>query len=227
MASPKKNAKQARLDARAQQIRRQQAREARTRNIVIGVFAFVILFGAGGLYLVTHPPDFLAGKTAANPNAKVTDPMQIPDEGHDHVPDGTPVVYKHQPPSSGNHYSSQTAPRPWATYKDAVPPGEFVHNLEHGGIALLYKCSGTECDDLYKQAQDVFAKLTPHKEPVSPAAGQAQVSEVKFISTPYPDMEPKVAILAWDTEQDLNAIDFGLISDFYEKYIDHGREDIP
>ena len=227
MASPKKNLKQARLDARAEQIRRQQAREARNRNIVIGIFALVIIFGAGGLYLVTNPPDFLSGKVAANPNAKVTDPTSIPDEGNQHVADGSTIAYKHSPPSSGNHYSSATAPRPWATYKDAVPAGAFVHNLEHGGIVLVYKCSGTECDDMYKQAQDVFAKLPPKLEPVTPPTGQQQVSEVKFLSTPYQDMPPKVAILAWDTEQDLNSIDLTLVTDFYNKYVDHGREDLP
>ncbi|MEA2645898.1 MAG: hypothetical protein QOE92_981 [Chloroflexota bacterium] len=222
MASPKKTAKQARLDARAQQIQRQQAREARNRNIVIGVFAFVIVLGAGGLYLVTNPPDFLAGRTAANPNAKVTDPMPIPEEGHDHVPDGSPIQYQHQPPSSGNHYSSAGAPRPWGPYKDEVPPGAFVHNLEHGGIVVAYRCSGAECDDMYKQVQDVFSKLTPHPAPTT----NPTTNEVKFISTPYQQMEPKVALLAWDTEQDLSSIDFGLINDFYEKYRDHGREDV-
>lgn len=224
MANRKKEAKQVRLDARAAQIRSQTEREARTRNIIIAVFAVLIMGGAGGLYIVLNPPSFLSGSSA---NAAAGPPYSVPDEGHNHVADGSPIAYKHQPPSSGDHYSSATAPRPWGPNQVAVPPGAFVHNLEHGGIVMAYKCSGNECSDMFKQAQDVFTKLPPKLAPVTPQGGAQQVQEVKFLSTPYQDMSPKVALLAWDEEQDLNSIDFNTILDFYNKFGDHGREDLP
>jgi hypothetical protein len=224
VANRKKEAKQARLDARAEQIRKQAEREARTRNIVIGVFALLIIGGAAGLYLVTNPPAFLTGNSVASSSNPATD---VPDEGHEHVPDGSPITYKHQPPSSGNHYSSANAPRPWAPYKDPVPPGEFVHNLEHGGIVLVYKCSASECGAMYQQAQQVYTKLPKRNEPTKPQGGQPQVQEVKFLSTPYQDMSPNVAVLAWNKEEDLSEIDVKAITAFYNQYADHGREDLP
>ena len=224
MANRNRDAKQARLDARAQQIKLQAAREARTRNIVIIVFAVLIVGGSGALYFLTNPPSFLSGNSNANAPAGAA--QDVPDEGHNHVPDGTKVAYKHQPPSSGDHYSSKLGPLPWSTYQQAVQPESFVHNLEHGGVVLVYKCSGTECDDMYKQVQAASAKLPAKLEPMDPTHGQ-QVKEVKFLSTPYQNMSPKVALLAWDKEQDLTSVDTAAISAFYTTYGDHGREDLP
>ena len=226
MAKPRNQAKQARLDARAEQIKLKAARETRTRNIVIIAFAVLIVGGSGALYFLTNPPSFLSGNSSANAPAGAA--HDVPDEGHNHVADGTQVAYKHQPPSSGDHYSSQLGPLPWSTYQQAVQPESFVHNLEHGGVVLVYKCTGTECDDLYKQAQAALAKLPSKAEPVNAAAnGAQQVQEVKFLSTPYQNMSPKVALLAWDKEQDLGSIDVNAITSFYTTYGDHGREDLP
>jgi hypothetical protein len=225
VANRKKEAKQARLDARAEQIRKKAEREARTRNIIIGVFAFLIIGGAAGLYLVTNPPAFLTGNSVAS--SSTGSAFDVADEGHEHVPDGSKVSYKHQPPSSGNHYNSKLGPLPWSPYKEPVQPESFVHNLEHGGIVLVYKCSGSECDDMFKQASDVFAKLPKRKEPAKPQQGQQQISEVKFLSTPYQEMQPKVAALAWNKEEDMSSIDLTAITAFYNQFVDHGREDAP
>jgi hypothetical protein len=223
VAGRKNQAKQARLDARAAQIKAQAQRETRTRNIVIAVFVVLIVGGTGALYFLTNPPSFLTGNNSSTQAGAAYD---VADEGHNHVPDGTKVAYKHQPPSSGDHYSSNLGPLPWNTYKNPVQPESFVHNLEHGGVVLVYRCSGAECDDMYKQAQDVFSKLPPKLAPVNPQAGK-QIQEVKFLSTPDPDMAPKVAMLAWNKEQDMNSIDLATIQAFYTQYGDHGREDIP
>ncbi|MFY9614183.1 MAG: DUF3105 domain-containing protein [Candidatus Dormiibacterota bacterium] len=224
MASRKNQAKQVRLDARAAQIKAQAQREARTRNIVIAVFVVLIVGGSGALYFLNNPPSFLTGNNSSSTQAGAA--YDVADEGHNHVPDGTQVAYKHLPPSSGDHYSSSLGPLPWNTYNNPVQPESFVHNLEHGGVVMVYKCTGTECDAMYKQAQDVFSKLPPKLEPVNPQGAQ-QIQEVKFLSTPYQGMSPKVALLAWDKEQDISSIDLATIQAFYTQYGDHGREDLP
>jgi hypothetical protein len=211
VATQKKLAKQTRLDERAAIIRRRAEIERRNRNIVIAVFAALIVGGGGILVLLTNPPSFLQGPAAA---ATHTAAYSVPDEGHTHVPDGTAITPNHEPPSSGNHYAQ---PLPAAAYPTEQPSGNWVHNLEHGYIALVYRCSGAECADLATQAKSVFDSLP--KEP--------KFSEVKFVSTSYQAMKPKVAVLAWNKEQDMDAIDAKLISDFYNKYVDHGREDLP
>ena len=54
-----------------------------------------------------------------------------------HVPEGTVITYNSNPPSSGPHYPV------WANFQEYAAPldeGYLVHSLEHGAVALLYKC---------------------------------------------------------------------------------------
>jgi hypothetical protein len=211
VATQKKLAKQTRLDERAAIIRRRAEIERRNRNIVIAVFAVLIVGGGGLLVLLTNPP---WGGGAAPASSSHTAAYSVPDEGHTHVADAVTLTPKHQPPSSGNHYASPVAA---GAYSAEIPAGNWVHNLEHGYIVVVYRCSGAECADLASQAKSIFAALP--KEP--------KFKEVKFVSTGYQTMKPKVAVLAWNKEQDMDALDQQLITDFYTKYVDHGREDLP
>jgi hypothetical protein len=191
VATGKKLAKQVRLDERAAILRRKAEIEARNRNIVIAVFAVLIIGGSGLLYFLVNPPSFLQSNTPVAHTAA----MSITDEGHQHIPDRTPLGNKHNPPSSGN----------------------WVHSLEHGYIVVVYRCSGAECADLDSQAKTIMATL-----PKDPKYGI-----VKFVATAYQSMTPKIAVLAWDKEQDMDNMDQGLISAFYKQYVNHGREDLP
>ncbi|HXA42808.1 MAG TPA: DUF3105 domain-containing protein [Candidatus Solibacter sp.] len=210
MATGKKLAKQARLDERAAIIQRKAQIEARNRNIVIAVFVVLIVGGGGLLYLLTNPPAFLAGPPTPTTH---TAALSIPDEGATHVAQGTALTHAHNPPSSGNHYPT---PLPAGAYSTIQPEGNWVHSLEHGYIVLVYKCSGSECNDLYQQAKAVFAALPK----------ESKFNEVKFVSTEYNNMTPKIAVLAWDKEEDMSSIDANLITSFYKQYVDHGREDL-
>src|SRR5690242_14376423 len=65
-------------------------------------------------------------------------------EGHLHVTPGTKVDYGANPPTSGSHWPYWRTP--WDMYTTQVPREKWVHNLEHGGIVLLYNCP-TGCPD--------------------------------------------------------------------------------
>lgn len=218
MAKRQKQARQARLDERAAQIRAQVAAERRRTNVVIAVFAVLIIGGFGVLYYLTNPPNF-GGSSAKLPTGKPVGPaFAVADEGRSHVARPQLVTYQHQPPSSGNHYSDAQAPRPWGANHDTLQAQEYLHNLEHGGIVLVYQCSGTQCDDFYTWAQALFGQLP--KEP--------KFSEVKFLSTPYQAMTPKFALLAWDHEQDFTGLPSTAdATKFYNQFVDQGPEAIP
>jgi hypothetical protein len=218
VAKRQKQARQARLDERAAQIRAQVDAERRRTYIVIAVFAVLIVGGFGALYFLTNPPNL--GGTSSKPGTgkPVAAATAIPDEGRSHVTRPQRVTYAHQPPSSGNHYNDAQAPRPWGANHDALLPEEYVHNLEHGGIVLVYKCSGTACDDYYAQSQALFAALP--KDP--------KYAEVKFLSTPYQSMTPGFAMLSWDNEQDFTG--FPTTADataFYNQFVNTGPEAVP
>jgi hypothetical protein len=208
VANRKQAAKQARLDDRAQAILRQQEAERRTRNIVIAAFVVLILGGFGLLYSLTT-------QWWVKPPPPPAAAYSVADEGQGHVPTCI-ASYKHRPPSSGCHNSTATAPRPWQAFSTEVPAADYVHNLEHGGIVVLYKCTGTaECSTLFNEAKALYSTLPPEK-----------FNEVKLVTSPYTDMDPKVAVLAWDKELDLTNIDSNAILGFYNTYVDHGREDV-
>ena len=216
----KNTAKQARLDERAAQIRAQVEAERRRTNIIIAVFVVLIIGGAGGLYLLVNPPNF--GPPVAVTTGKAVGSIQsITDEGRSHVTRPARVTYLHQPPSSGNHYSDAAAPRPWGNVQTELLPEEWVHNLEHGGVVLVYQCSGSgsgsDCDAKFKAAQALVDGLP--KEPT--------FSEVKFLASPYQEMTPKAALLAWDHEWDFTGVpSLNDAKTFYNQFVDKGPEQL-
>ena len=70
-----------------------------------------------------------------------------PDMGHLHVNVGDKVTYTYCAPASGNHINlpGVAGPIPARVYgpSDNVIPQGWIHNLEHGGMVLLYKGDST------------------------------------------------------------------------------------
>ena len=223
MAKPRNQAKQARLDARAEQIKLQAARETRTRNIVIIAFAVLIVGGSGVLYFLTNPPSFLNSSSNASGGGKVGQIQTIATETAGHIgAQGSscvePPSWKANPPSSGCHEGTLPEWGAFDTTKNYAPR-RYVHNLEHGGVVLLYKCSGADCTADLKIATQLYQSLPP--VPINAGQGQAS-SEIKFASTPYQDMTPSVALVAWGKEEDLSSMTSAdlqkSVADFYGQF---------
>lgn len=90
-----------------------------------------LLGGCGGGALT--PPSGPVPQPGASPPAGA---VMVPNEGWDHVSEGSPVSYQANPPASGPHYPV------WVRYQEhatVVARPYWVHNLEHGGIVLLYR----------------------------------------------------------------------------------------
>ena len=51
------------------------------------------------------------------------------------TPGGTSKKWNTDPPTSGPHYE---VPAIWGVYTEPLQPAQVVHNLEHGGIFILY-----------------------------------------------------------------------------------------
>ncbi len=135
-----------------------------------------------------------------------------PDEGQQHVPAGTGVRYGHYPPTSGPHWPR---PAPWGIYEREVPEEIWVHNLEHGGIVILYRCDAP-CPELVRQFQEVYATFPTSK-----------YSHVKLLVTPYGKLKTRLATLAWTWIDELEAFDLDRVLRFYLAHVDRGPEDVP
>src|SRR4051812_33336752 len=104
-------------------------------------------------------------------------------EGATHVPEPTHVDYRANPPASGNHWPMWQLP--WQPYPQGLPRERWVHNLEHGGIVLLYNCP-EGCD----AEVDQLIALRNGRQP-------DQFNEVRILIVPDTEMPHRFAAVAW------------------------------
>ena len=110
--------------------RRTEPRDPRRTRLWLAVGAAAILLAAGGAGLAFA---LRGGDEAASGPCQI---RTYPSQGSNHVaklPEG--FEYNSYPPTSGPH-NQQTLV--FGEYQEPVPLLNVVHNLEHGGVAVLY-----------------------------------------------------------------------------------------
>ena len=132
-----------------------------------------------------------------------------------HVVEGTAITYSSNPPSSGPHYPV------WANFQEFTNPvddGYLVHSLEHGGVALLYKCDpGPACTatvDALKKIRDAL--------PMDPLC-DADI-RVRVVIAPYPKMNVPVAAVSWGWTYTAACVDVPTLTQFAKEHIAQGTE---
>jgi Protein of unknown function (DUF3105) len=120
----------------------------RTLLIVVVALAGVILVSAF-VFASAAQPAFACStiwtpEPTASPAAGATPALGYvqPDMGHTHVRPGDKVTYTYCAPASGKHINvSGQGPIAARVYgpDDVVVPMGWIHNLEHGGLVILYK----------------------------------------------------------------------------------------
>ena len=103
-------------------------------------------------------------------------------EGQMHVTQDAVVPWQHDPPASGPHYPTWAA---WGEHTGVVPRGNWVHNLEHGGIVLSYRCND-DCEPELQTLRDVLAarqqlRILLTKDPLLP--GQERFAAIAWTWT--------------------------------------------
>jgi hypothetical protein len=137
--------------------------------VVIAIVAVLVLAGGGGT-------SFASLEKSSTCTVK-----SFPDEGQGHTYKGkliqpTDVVpYKTDPATSGHHYQ---VPAPWGVYSEPIPAVIRVHNLEHGGIEVLYGDKVSEAD-----------RAAAEKD----VRGDWKL----MLMAPYPKLGDKVYYVAW------------------------------
>lgn len=220
MSKTQRELKALRQSQREEALRRQQAKDRRNLLIIAGTIVTAgLLIAVVALFLHYQETKGTASQLTFQAQTG-TAGTQIPDEGPaTHVSTSTPLTYKFYPPTSGHHYGAPDGPAPWQYTAGTLPEGAFVHNLEHGGIAILYNCpSGADCDTLKSQLTNYVKNLAP---------AEPQFGEVKMVLTPYSkSMTKKVALVAWHWIEFLDGYDQAAITRFYEVHVDKGPEQI-
>ena len=99
--------------------------------------------------LGTTPPAAAgANLVAAAKQAGCKLKLRLPDEGHEHIPAGSPNPgYKTNPPTSGPHVEPPFQQADGA-YSETPAEIDVVHSLEHGRMAIQYSSDLDEQDQL-------------------------------------------------------------------------------
>jgi Protein of unknown function (DUF3105) len=93
-------------------------------------------------------------------------------------PQGTSKDWNTSPPTNGPHYQ---VPAIWGSYRDPLFPAQVVHNLEHGGIFILYGKAVSQ--GTIDQLQAFYDKHT-----------------TATLLAPLPSLGAKIALGAWVTK---------------------------
>ena len=102
--------------------------------------------------------------------------IRVEDQGREHVAPGEEhPEYATLPPTSGWHYNVPLAPARWGIYDEVLENEILLHNLEHGYVNVHYNCPDG-CDELVAQLTDL----------------------VQLLMSPYPDMDSRIALTAWN-----------------------------
>jgi hypothetical protein len=126
-----------------------------------------------------------------------------PEEGHTHTTDD--VTYSSYPPMSGNHDPCWTT---WGVHTDAVRTENWVHNLEHGGVVVVYDPTLAEAD---VTALTTWATGLPEGRVVLTPATQS--------------FDGVVAAVAWEHRIILGCVDVDTLDTFFWANIGNARED--
>ncbi|MBA2717651.1 MAG: DUF3105 domain-containing protein [Chloroflexi bacterium] len=134
------------------------------------------------------------------------------DMGNSHVVT-PPQKYLLCPPASGNHYNGAgIGPIPPAVYKpeDKKGPSNWIHNLEHGGLVVLYRNDSPGATAAGLQAFRDFATALPPTTICKVATGVISPVVARFDDMPHP-----YAALVWDRVVYLDTWDPALVTKFY------------
>lgn len=144
--------------------------------------------------------------------------LDLDDEGNTHLddPDAPKVEYETDPPTSGDHYGSNTENASGAladgAYGEYPEVGRYVHSMEHGRVIIHYSPDLPEEDQL--AIKGVFEE--------SPSG---------VILIPNPEMDSEVAVAAWTQlatcETYEGAATLDLIRAFRDVYRGQGPEYFP
>lgn len=114
------------------------------------------------------------------------------------------VDYPSQPPVGGDHSQCWAN---WGVQDSELKPERWVHNLEHGGVALLYRCEN-DCDE------DI-ARLSTFTN-----------DHPRTLLTAYSKLPQRFAIVSWEHRLVSDCLDLDAFELFYKANFDHGLESI-
>jgi hypothetical protein len=175
------------------------------RHIV--TIAAVALVLAAGLFFVLQPGG--GGRQGGGPEAYPYAVQRFENQGQEHLPPGAQYdAYNSNPPASGPHAPNFA---PWGVSGAVIPKEVAVHNMEHAGVVVWYNC-GAGPEPL---GEDECAEL---RDGLSAVVQQALADGKSVLMTPYPDMDHRIALTAWQHLDTLDSFDGERVRAFIDAF---------
>ena len=198
--------------------------------VILGVVVAVVGLGVLMVFGVTAQtyacgsewtPDATptAGPGESNPLGYIQ-----PDQGTIHLSDD--FRYTYCPPANGPHLNIQglgpIAARVYGPEDRAASPPGWVHNLEHGGLILLYNCEASNaCDtEIQQQLQSIYDDF-----PNSPLCGFAKGTHGPVIAR-FDEMAWPYAAILWNRVLPMDTLDKDLIYRYYNEQGERGAPEL-
>lgn len=154
--------------------------------------------GAGGL---DASPGVDAGLSPCTVCTTCEQAVPLPDTAY-HV-EGD-LTYPDPPPAGGDHHACWLN---FGVYDQEMPDERWVHNLEHGGVVLLYNCP-----------QGCAGEVAALEQLMQ---GKAQV-----LLTPYAALPTKFAAVSWGYRLLTDCLNSDQFLSFYTEHVDRAPESI-
>ncbi len=153
-------------------------------------------FYEGGVPMTEGSCDFYLMEEKSSCNGRI---IAAPQESALHVSIDTEVAYTCNPPMGGDHFPYWSL---WGSWNTSIPRSYWVHNLEHGGVAILYRCDDG-CDSELAALQETLGEIAPE----SICSGTNGV-EHRLILTEDPLLpeSPMFAATAWGAAYTANCV---------------------
>jgi len=178
--------------------------------LTLGVGVYVTQLAGGG------GADGIEGASldASGDQSLLAGVEQFPNEGTDHVAEGTDLEYAQSPPLSGPHYSRAAD---GGYYESPQPAGNIVHALEHGAVVIYYDpaVNGTAAgtDDTFEESLREFA-----------ATHTGRWRSVLVVPNPNENPESDYVLTAWRTRMYMDSYDARTVHAFLSEYLGRGPE---
>jgi hypothetical protein len=169
-----------------------------------------------------HQGSSTASPYAPSTNAGAVVGEHIAEMPHWHLSPPETTTYNHNPPTSGCHYSIAGRAPIAAGVHGVVADPYWVHNLEHGYMAVFYSCpDGCAADE--QRLRDWYDGLGPDPLPAG-CSGGGDFGYPKVIVMPRAAMPHRFAAVVWNYAISMDQLDTALLDRFRENHLGHGPE---
>jgi hypothetical protein len=182
---------EARRKAKEEALRAQARRERRDRIVRVAVITSLLTALVWFIFFRSSTPESIAGHDLLSFSTD-NGGQQTHQAPYSYDPETTGI----DPPVSGRHNPN---PAECGIHAEKIPDENFVHTLEHGAVAVVYRPTLDPTD--IKEIEDIVSGYEDHT-----------------LSAPYEGLESPVVVASWSHKMLLDSVDRDAITEYIDTF---------